>query len=313
LSGLFVWPSLARKGALVFMKDRLLRLGLPFTVIVLAIMPLAYYPSFQITGSKIGFADFWWNMITIGPWPAGPAWFIWLLLAFDAVAAGLWLVAPSLIDQFNKTITGAGPLPRHFFAILIVVSAIAYFAMALPFGTLRWLSFGPFAVQASRLLFYAVYFLAGMLVGAGGIERLSAQPGLVGRGVIWLAAGLAAYALLVILEAWRQRLFILSPTLWWQLCDGAAYVIGCAALCIACVALFLRFANGKASPLDRMRDQAYGIYLVHYVFVIWLQDARLDAGVPAILKGTIVFALSLAISWILVAALRRISWVASII
>ena len=34
LSGLFVWPSLERKGARTFLADRLLRIGLPFTVIV---------------------------------------------------------------------------------------------------------------------------------------------------------------------------------------------------------------------------------------------------------------------------------------
>src|SRR6201999_350595 len=32
LSGLFVWPSLNRKGISPFLRDRLLRLGLPFAV-----------------------------------------------------------------------------------------------------------------------------------------------------------------------------------------------------------------------------------------------------------------------------------------
>src|SRR5499427_9321643 len=32
LSGLFVWPSLARKGAAAFLRDRVLRLGVPFVV-----------------------------------------------------------------------------------------------------------------------------------------------------------------------------------------------------------------------------------------------------------------------------------------
>src|SRR5690348_18507883 len=32
LSGLFVWPGLARKGPQLYLKDRLLRLGLPFAI-----------------------------------------------------------------------------------------------------------------------------------------------------------------------------------------------------------------------------------------------------------------------------------------
>jgi peptidoglycan/LPS O-acetylase OafA/YrhL len=50
LSGLFVWPSLERKGGARFLRDRILRLGVPFAVAVGILMPLAYYPSYAITG-----------------------------------------------------------------------------------------------------------------------------------------------------------------------------------------------------------------------------------------------------------------------
>ena len=43
LSGLFVWPSLQRKGIGWFLRDRWWRLGLPFIVCALVLMPLAYY------------------------------------------------------------------------------------------------------------------------------------------------------------------------------------------------------------------------------------------------------------------------------
>src|SRR5262249_19698468 len=44
LSGLFVWPSLARKGSWPFLRDRLLRLGLPLVLAVALLMPVALYP-----------------------------------------------------------------------------------------------------------------------------------------------------------------------------------------------------------------------------------------------------------------------------
>jgi fucose 4-O-acetylase-like acetyltransferase len=43
LSGLFVWTSLARKGPLNYLRDRLLRLGLPFAICALTLIPIAYY------------------------------------------------------------------------------------------------------------------------------------------------------------------------------------------------------------------------------------------------------------------------------
>lgn len=47
LSGLFVWPSLQRKGVGHFLRDRALRLGVPFLAAILLLMPIAYYASFS--------------------------------------------------------------------------------------------------------------------------------------------------------------------------------------------------------------------------------------------------------------------------
>src|ERR1700686_5217410 len=43
LSGLFVWPGIARKGPLNYLSAPLLRLGLPFVICALTIIPIAYY------------------------------------------------------------------------------------------------------------------------------------------------------------------------------------------------------------------------------------------------------------------------------
>lgn len=42
LSGLFVWPGLVRKGPRHYLLDRVLRLGLPFAIGALTIIPVAY-------------------------------------------------------------------------------------------------------------------------------------------------------------------------------------------------------------------------------------------------------------------------------
>src|SRR6059058_2243255 len=40
LSGLFVWPGLRHKAPHVFVRDRLLRLGLPFAIAAVTIIPI---------------------------------------------------------------------------------------------------------------------------------------------------------------------------------------------------------------------------------------------------------------------------------
>src|SRR6201987_3988978 len=46
LSGLFVWASLEGKGGGIFLRDRVLRIGVPFTLVVVLLMPLANYPTY---------------------------------------------------------------------------------------------------------------------------------------------------------------------------------------------------------------------------------------------------------------------------
>jgi hypothetical protein len=88
LSGLFVWPSLERKGGAKFLHDRILRLGVPFAVATAILMPLAYYPSYAVTGADPGFLAYARAWLSLGFWPSGPAWFIWLLSQPDFMCSG---------------------------------------------------------------------------------------------------------------------------------------------------------------------------------------------------------------------------------
>ena len=51
-----------------------------------------------------------------------------------------------------------------------------------------------------------------------------------------------------------------------------------------------------------LSNHAYGIYLVHYVFVIWLQYLLLGVALFAIAKGLIVFTVTIVLSWLTTAA-----------
>jgi len=58
LSGLFVWNSLERKGNGAFLRDRLLRLGIPFAAVAVLVAPLAYYPTYLQASVHPTFTDF---------------------------------------------------------------------------------------------------------------------------------------------------------------------------------------------------------------------------------------------------------------
>jgi glucans biosynthesis protein C len=309
LSGLFVWLSLTRKGSLAYCRDRLLRLGLPFAVVVVSVMPLAYYPSFRLTGSTIGFTEFWSDTIFHGPWPPGPAWFIGVLLAFDLAAVAIvsifWRVDAPVESRFM-------PRPWQCFGLLVALSAIFYLPLLMLFGQARWFSFGPFAVQASRIGLYGLYFLAGVAIGRQGLQRFSAT---LGKASIWQCSVLAAllYLAFVALQIARRAGWLSLPPLRWLWLYGLYFVLFCAAANFAWVAIVLRFVRRPTALGDSLAANAYGIYLLHYAAVIWLQRALLDQPANAIVKATLVFVMALLLSWGCTIVLRRIPGIARVI
>jgi len=316
LSGLFVWSSLARRGGRPFLRDRSLRLGLPFALAVTFLMPLAYYPSFRMTGADSSFIAFWWQCLSLDNWPAGPAWFIWLLLVFDFFAAALWWYVPDLSDTLGRVFPQAVWRPESFFAILLAASAIAYLPPLLVFGAGKWIALGgPFAFQAGRLLHYALYFFAGLVIGAYGVDRGPlAENGLLPRR--WLRWFLAAVALDILVAALYGPLLERSSStapLVAQCIYGLAFVICCGTSTFGFLAVFLRFAKRHIRTFDSLRDNAYGMYLIHYVFVVWLQYALLNDSLSAVAKTAIVFVGTLVLSWGTTGGVRCIPAVAKVI
>mgnify|MGYP003694469233 CR=1 FL=1 len=68
-----------------------------------------------------------------------------------------------------------------------------------------------------------------------------------------------------------------------------AFVMTCAAASFAALALSLRLVSRRVAVLDHLRDNAYAIYVVHFVFVSWLQYALRPAQLSALTKGSLVF------------------------
>jgi surface polysaccharide O-acyltransferase-like enzyme len=317
LSGLFVWPGITRKAPLVFLRDRLLRLGLPFAIAALTIIPLAYYAIELREHPEATFAAFWWKTVTVGPWPSGPIWFIWVLLAFDLTTSLLYRVAPKLLEPINRLSLKGFRRPAGFWLSLVAATAVAYVPLLVFYGQNHWFEFGPFSVQASRVLLYAAYFYIGAGVGAANFERgvLSADGELPNTRWTWVIATLVPYCLMwVLIAIKREILGNPSPLPSWYLATyGLLFVLFSAAILFSILAFFLHSKAPGPTLLDRMQADAYGMFLVHYPIVLWLQYWLYDFDWPAIVKVLVVFVMAVALSWIATAALRRIPGAAHVL
>jgi len=305
LSGLFVWPSLLRKGGMTFLYDRCVRLGAPFAVGVCLLMPVAYYPVYRVTAADPNWSAFWSHWTALPFWPSGPLWFLSMLLAFNIAVVGFYFFAPRSIEFLGRLTVQAGPHPGRYALTLMVISALAYMPLATLFQPWQWVRFGPFAFQPSFTPPYVVYFFAGLGVGAGGFARglFEAHGPLARQWFLWLAATPAAFLVWIIPTA-----LIVSrrgpPDL--QIVADLGFAVSSATSCFALIALFLRFAAVRRPMLGNLSEQAYGIYLIHYVFVIWLQYALLGVALFAVIKAAIVFIGSLTLSWAISAVTFRI-------
>ena len=320
ISGLFVCDSLARRGGANFLANRAWRLGVPFLISILVVMPIAYYASFlryHLPGTTdFSFFHYWWHMVTIGPWPSGSAWFLWVLLALGAVAALLWAAAPRVVEAFGTLIDAQRDRPVIVFVAFLIFSVMLYLPLRLIFGDSAWLVPGhyPLPIQTSRILLYAGYFFAGVGVGAVSLRTgmLAVNGALAKRWTVWLGSALACYgAILLLVYAHHNWLADFnSPPLWWHTAYGLAFAMFSAAMTFTVLAVFLRFGRSSLWLLDAMRPSAYGIYLLHFIFLIWLQYIVYEPALPAFVKFAIVFIGTLSMSWALTVMLRKIPVVA---
>ncbi len=172
----------------------------------------------------------------------------------------------------------------------------------------------PLPIQTSRILLYAGYFFAGVGVGAVSLRAgmLAWNGLLVKRWIVWLAFAIVSYgAILLMVYTHHSGLVDFnSPPLWWHTAYGLSFAMFSAAMTFTVPAVFLRFARSSFWLLDAVRPSAYGIYLLHFIFLIWLQYIVYDPAFPVFVKFAIVFTGTLSMSWALTVLLRRIPIVA---
>lgn len=304
LAGFFTWPSLQRKGPASYLRDRSWRLGMPFLFGALLLAPLAYFPSWLATGanpSLIGFTSLWWSLSSH---PAGPVWFLWVLLVFSAIASICFEFRPDWLKLWQSWIGRFSGRPIHFFISLVLLSSLAYIPMVMWLTPEKWLDFGIFWIQIGRLLHYFLYFAIGLGLAAHGL--LSVESLLARRCFVWVPFALICYIIgigffIAIMSTMAKG----GPGLGLSLMGHFSFTLSSAAISIAALAVFLRFMNKRGPIWDSLSENSYGIYLFHYVAVIWLQYALLPMALPAFAKFATAWLGGILIPWALTSLLRR--------
>ncbi|MFD2934449.1 acyltransferase family protein [Spirosoma flavum] len=318
ISGLFVYQGLGKKGIKAYLTNRFIRLGIPFLIAEVLLIPVAYMPSFYQATHSTHFVPFVNDYVSTQQWPVGPPWFIWLLLAFDSVAVIIFSRQPSFFPAVGNWLANLSKHPMRLSAVIYGLVALSLIPLSLWVGQYTWVGrWGPFDFQLNRLLFYLFFFLLGSCLGATDWQNhLFRQGKLFGKDwLFWLGLSLVCYIVVINISSFganQVKQGKLSPTEGYFLYD-LVFVASCLASMSACLSFFKQKISKPMSGWGSLSANAYGIYVVHYGFVTWLQFAFLGVNLPVIVKFIFVFSGTLSLSWLSSRLARRSSLIAQIL
>jgi len=298
ISGLFIYPGLRSKGGLAYLKDRALRLGLPFLAMTLLWMPLAYYAPWGLEHPGGSFLHFY-VVNARARFASGPGWFLWLLLFFDAVIVVLYVLVGGVLEPLLPKMRSLGRRPLVWALAMVLAGIVLYIPLALHYmGTWTAVLTPPFVLQPARAMLYAAWLVAGLLAGSAGLDQglLSKDGPLARHWRRWALLGFAAgnafwfgVPALASLALSPLRSLELASLLW---------VVADTGICFGLLALFRGRVLSSRGWADSLARNAYAIYALHYVFALWIERWLLRAAWPAPAKSAEAFAGTLAVSWL---------------
>jgi len=262
ISGYFTPGSYDRKGPRRFLKDRLLRLGIPILCYDFVIGPLLAYPLIQagawkFTGSYFDFLARYYSRFHIG---TGPLWFVEALLIF-AVFYVLWRL---LVKTPAPTVQNDSKVPGN--------AAIVIFALALgavSFAVRIWLPLGwTFRPLNFQFPFFPQY-IALFIVGIAAYRHNWFMRISDAMGKFWLCIALLFILILfpALFELGGARsgnIQTFAGGLHWQCFAYAAWEqFAGVAIIIALLALFRKRLNHQGRAAKVMSASSYTAYIIH--------------------------------------------------
>lgn len=302
--------SVCKKGRATFIRDRFYRLFIPFLFLGTLLMLIAYFPSYYLAHESTDVLAYVKDFFVVEYWPVGPPWFIWMLFLFNLLF--VWFYSP-LQKASEKTGIYFSVLkdkPFVFFSILFCLIWILYVPLAYKVGAGTWTGLGPFDFQLSRIFLYFGFFTLGFLIGETDFnnELFSTQSAIVKNWRLWILFSLLVFIVVTIIGKpliLLEKNNILTEFTGW-LIYYSFYIASCILSCIAFLTVFRKFVKTGETWLNSLSENAYLIYFVHYVFVIWCQFLLLNVNISAITKFVVTFIVALSLSWITSSLLRKI-------
>jgi surface polysaccharide O-acyltransferase-like enzyme len=217
-----------------------------------------------------------------------------MLLVFNGVAALTYRIVPNVLAKLTR------PTPL----VIFLVTIVSFLPLSLLGSHYWWISLGPFDAQPIRLGLYSAYFLLGMAAGTGQQWQRKDWPK---HWTAWFILGILSFC------AYMALLGNDTPDIVSRAMLGITFAASCTGASLGLLGAFQRFVRRPHPILESLSANAYGIYIVHYAVVLWIQYTLLSVSWPAWVKFSVTFIGGLASSWGISTLMRQISAVRRIL
>lgn len=309
IAGYFTPGSYDRKGPRQFLKDRLLRLGIPMLCYDFVIGPLVMYPliqtgAWQSAGPYRAYLAWYYRRFHIG---TGPLWFAEALLIF-AFGYALWRV---FSDYQPKIENGKSQIDDRLPSTL-TIAAFAAALGAVSFLVRIWLPIG-WAFEPLNLQFpFFPQYICLFIVGVMAYRRnwLARIPDSMGR--LWLCAALLLVlvvfpALIVAGGGLDGNIAPFAGGLHWQCFAYAIWEqVAGVAIIIALLVLFRKHLNRQGRLAQAASASAYTAYIINGPVVILVALAIRGVTLYPLLKFPLALLISVPLCFSLANVIRKL-------
>ena len=297
VSAYFVPGAYDRKGAGRFLKDRLIRLGIPLVLYAWVIRPLWYFYTFHIPGAYWTWftGDYFKYFSYIG---GGPLWFIEVLLIFACIYA--------LYRQFKPQ--PVLPIPNAqfpsnrkiiVFAILLgIVSAIVQIWFP-PNTTITELN-----LQLANFPQYIAMFILGLMAyprnGFASLPDRTARRWMIAAFLLSFLPILVGFTVNLQASGGVEMILNLVSN-WWT-------SFMCIGMSITVVYLFRKYANQQGQIAAWASRNAYTAYLIHEPVITSIALAISGVVLYPLLKFALMGLVTVPLTFLLSALIRKIPY-----
>jgi len=297
ISAYFVPGAYDRKGAGRFLKDRLIRLGIPLILYAWVIRPLWYFYTFHVPQAYWTwfFGDYFKYFSFIG---GGPLWFIEVLLIFACFYALYRQFKPQPLQPMpDAKFPGSGKIILFAFLLGIVSSIVQIWFP-------RETAITELNLQLANFSQYIAMFILGLM--AYQRNWFASLPDRVARD--WMiVALLLSFLPLVVGFTVNPRagngveLILNLISNWWE-------SFMCVAMSITVVYLFRRYFNQQGQVAGWLSRNAYAAYLIHEPIIATAALAAASIAIYPLLKFALAALITVPLTFLLSALIRKIPY-----